>query len=328
MSQDSNKIDSNKVTMDYPDPGVGQSEVNSRHLDPSEAIAVYQKIIAAKMGDVFAVDDQSQVISEAEFNNDDEAIGQKNLFINSSNNYDNSIVSSDDAPSEYLMINNGLQRDFGSDDNKVTNEINLKTKKKKSKKRNSQKLKLQIAHQTSGRVRMKIASAKGNPELLKKISETFGVIPGIERVSVNSVTGSIILHYDAESRLVNEKLAKNMISHGHSAMPGSEIDELARKIESEAEFLAQRSEAARIVVDLFKKLDREIKLATNNLIDLKIVLGVGVIGLTILEMGANAATPVWLTLAIFTFNHFVELRQSTEEEESLPIMAPVIFKHA
>jgi hypothetical protein len=44
-------------------------------------------------------------------------------------------------------------------------------------------------------------------------------------------------------------------------------------------------------------------------------------------MGANAATPVWLTLAIFTFNHFVELRQSTEED-SLPIMAPVIFKHA
>jgi hypothetical protein len=53
-----------------------------------------------------------------------------------------------------------------------------------------------------------------------------------------------------------------------------------------------------------------------------------VIALTILEMGANAATPVWLTLAIFTFNHFVELRQSNEEEESLPIMAPVIFKHA
>jgi hypothetical protein len=327
MSQDSKKIYFNKVTTEYPDPGIGQPEINNSQLDPSEAIAVYQKIIAAKMGDIFAVDDQSQVISESEFNTEDETIGHGNLLANSLSNYGNTTVSTDDAQSEYLMINNGSQREFSSEDNKVNNANNFKNKKKKSKKRNSQKLKLQIAHQTSGRVRMKIASAKGNPELLKKISETFGVIPGIERVSVNSVTGSIILHYDAESRLVNEKLAKNMISHGHSAMPGSEIDELARKIESEAEFLAQRSEAARIVVDLFKKLDREIKLATNNLIDLKIVLGVGVIGLTILEMGANAATPVWLTLAIFTFNHFVELRQSTEED-SLPIMAPVIFKHA
>ena len=136
MSQDSNKTDSNKVTMDYPDPGVGQPEVNSRHLDPSEAIAVYQKIIAAKMGDVFAVDDQSQVVSKSEFNTDDETVGKKNQFISSFTNYDNSIISSDDAPSEYLMINNGLQRDFGSDDNKAINEINSKNKKKKSKKMN------------------------------------------------------------------------------------------------------------------------------------------------------------------------------------------------
>lgn len=325
MSQDSKKFNLSKVNTEYPDPGVDQPEINNNQLGPSEAIAVYQKIIAAKMGDVFAVVDQSQVISEPEFKADDEIIGQENLLTDSLSRYDNPIVFGDDTPSEYLMINNGSQREFGSEDN---NEINIKNKKKKTKKRSSQKLKLQIAHQTSGRVRMKIASAKGNPELLKKISETFGVIPGIERVSVNSVTGSIILHYDTDSRLVNEKLAKNMMSQGHSAMPGSEIDELARKIETEAEFLAQRSEAARIVVDLFKKLDKEIKLATNNLIDLKIVLGVGVIGLTILEYGANAATPVWLTLAIFTFNHFVELRQSNEEDESLPIMAPVIFKHA
>lgn len=39
------------------------------------------------------------------------------------------------------------------------------------------KLKLSIAHQVPGRVRMKIPSAKGNTELLQQISETFAVIP-------------------------------------------------------------------------------------------------------------------------------------------------------
>ena len=43
---------------------------------------------------------------------------------------------------------------------------------------------------------MKVASAKGKPELLKQIGETFGTIPGFERVSVNPATGSVVLHYD------------------------------------------------------------------------------------------------------------------------------------
>ena len=323
MSQDQKKNDFDKEQAEFSNSSIAQSEITYNQLDPLEAIAVYQKIIASKMGDVFAVDSQSQIISETEIKTEGDSSLDENMRISSSSSND-SFIDIGESHSQQISISNNL--DNGYDAN--NNEINSKSKKKKSKKKNSQKLKLQIAHQTSGRVRMKIASAKGNPELLKKISETFGVIPGIERVSVNSVTGSIILHYDSNSRLVDEKLAKNMLSQGHGTMPGSEIDELARKIESEAEFLAQRSEAARMVVDLFKKLDREIKLATNNLIDLKIVLAVGVIGLTILEMGANAATPVWLTLAIFTFNHFVELRQSSEDEESLPVMAPVIFKHA
>jgi hypothetical protein len=40
------------------------------------------------------------------------------------------------------------------------------------------KLKLQIAHQVPGRVRMKIPSAKGNPALLQEIGDAFGKIPG------------------------------------------------------------------------------------------------------------------------------------------------------
>ena len=37
---------------------------------------------------------------------------------------------------------------------------------------------------------MKFPAGKGNPELLKQISEVFGVIPGIEEVTVNPTTGS------------------------------------------------------------------------------------------------------------------------------------------
>ena len=194
-----------------------------------------------------------------------------------------------------------------------------KAAKKKTKKKSKKIHKLQIAHQTVGRVRMKLPSAKGDPEFLREVAETFSVIPGIQQVDVNPITGSIILRYDDENKYFNEKLAQNLllINTQQSRMIGSEYDELAKKIEKEAEYLAQRSELARAVVDFFKQLDREIKVATYNVIDLKIILAVGALGLMIFEIGATAATPVWLTLSIFTFNHFIELRNPESESDMI-----------
>jgi hypothetical protein len=197
----------------------------------------------------------------------------------------------------------------------------------KKKKKKAQKLKLQIAHRTAGRVRMKISGAKGNPDVLREVAENFRIIPGIEQIAINPVTGSIILHYDEDNqKAFNDRLTRSMMAHGGSSMLGSEFEELARKIENEAEFLAQRSEAARAIVSFFKQMDRDIKVTTHNVVDLKIVLAVGVIGLTIFEVGAHAATPVWLTLSIFTFNHFLELRAPAEEGEPAVAMAPVVLK--
>jgi len=89
--------------------------------------------------------------------------------------------------------------------------------------------------------------------------------------------------------------------------PSNEIDEIARKLEDEAEFLAEHSQIARAVVDFFKDLDVRVKAASGNVIDLKIVLAIGIIGFTVLEVGASAATPVWVTLVIFSLNHFIEM---------------------
>ena len=46
------------------------------------------------------------------------------------------------------------------------------------------KMKLQIAHQVPGRIRMKVPSVKTNPELAEQIKQTFSVIPGIDQVTV------------------------------------------------------------------------------------------------------------------------------------------------
>jgi hypothetical protein len=168
------------------------------------------------------------------------------------------------------------------------------------------KLHLKVEHQVRGRIRIKIPAGKGNAELLEEIKETFGAIPGIERITVNPTTGSVVLHYDEDRHDEFHDDFQQHLPPVHRP-PSNEIDEIARKLEDEAEFLAEHSQIARAVVDFFKELDVRVKAASGNVIDLKIVLAIGIIGFTVLGVGASAATPVWVTLVIFSLNHFIEM---------------------
>jgi hypothetical protein len=184
------------------------------------------------------------------------------------------------------------------------------------------KIKIKIAHQVPGRIRMKVAGAKGNPEQLEEIRQTFGLIPGIEGVDVNPDTGSIILRYDPDQHDDFHAGFHHHCNHHHGHLDGlrrpptNEIDALASKIEQEAEFLAAHSESARAVVDFCKRADKEIKVATGNMLDLKMVLAIGVVGFTIFEVGATAATPVWVTLTLFGLNHFIEMQAEQLEAQA------------
>ena len=197
---------------------------------------------------------------------------------------------------------------------------------KKKKKKKKLKLGMKIEHQTAGRVRMKVAAGKGNPELLQQIGETFAGIPGIERVTANPTTGSLVLHYDHKQHESVHRNLRGRIDNQGYAPPPTQYDELASRIEREAEFLAEHSRTAKTIVHICKRFDREIKLRTHNVVDLKIGLAGTIIGLTLLELGATAATPVWLTLGVFTLNHFVELQQHSDLEEKVDRQAPVVLK--
>ncbi|WP_024516189.1 HMA2 domain-containing protein [Bradyrhizobium sp. Tv2a-2] len=174
-------------------------------------------------------------------------------------------------------------------------------------------MKVQIAHQVPGRIRLKVPKVKENPELIEQIRQMFNVIPGIEQVTVNPTTGSVVLHYDTDR---HDQFHGHLQHHtgGHDKPPNNEIDSLANKIEQEAEYLAEHSHTAKIVVDYFKDFDRQIKIATGNVIDLKIVLAAGIAGFTIFEVGATAATPVWVTLSIFALNHMIQANMGEDDD--------------
>lgn len=177
---------------------------------------------------------------------------------------------------------------------------------------------VQIAHQMPGRVRFKIPMARDNPELLEQIRQAFADIPGLQQTRVKPDAGSIVLIYDPNETAAFEA---QLMQHWTCVMPlmprrppkrrelpGDEFARVTRKIEAEAELLAGHSHSARVIVDFFKEMDREIKTLTNNAIDLKIVLALALAVATFAGIGATAATPMWITLALFALNHFIEMQ--------------------
>lgn len=168
--------------------------------------------------------------------------------------------------------------------------------------------KMQLAHHTPGRVRMKIPSAKGDHEALAQIAKSFAGVVGVESVEVNPTTGSLLLKYDSDRHVdMNAHLGATL---GEDYKPpDTELDKLTDSIAREAEFLAQHSHTAAMIVDFFTRLDQEIKRRSHNYIDLKIIAAAIIIVGTVFEVGTAAATPVWLTLVVFSVNHMVQLHQ-------------------
>jgi hypothetical protein len=78
-------------------------------------------------------------------------------------------------------------------------------------------------------------------------------------------------------------------------------------LEKEAEFLSSHSHLAKVVFDALRKFDIGLKKATDNNVDLKVLTPLALAVYAFMELGLEAATPVWLTLGVFSFNHFVTL---------------------
>jgi hypothetical protein len=174
-----------------------------------------------------------------------------------------------------------------------------------------------VAHHAKGRLRVRVPSAKGNPAALEKIKKSMEALDGVREIHVNAITGSITIHYDPKKHAEFHKHLSGKGEHKkHMEMPPppalTEIDEMAEQLEKEAEYLSKHSHTAKALFDLIRQFDHQLKKATGNQVDLKVITPLGLAVYAFLELGFEAATPVWLTLTVFSFNHFVELHTHHE----------------
>jgi Zn-dependent membrane protease YugP len=168
-----------------------------------------------------------------------------------------------------------------------------------------------IAHHVPGRMRIRVGGGKHNPHLLEKVRGRICELDGVSQIDVNSTTGSLVVHYRSRHpRQFESEIAEHGSSTGafQLALPQvGEAGEIWGAVEQEAKFLAAHSQLARTVVQGTKQLDVVVKIATDNNVDLKVLIPLGLAVFSFIYLGTDVATPLWISLGIFSFNSFVSL---------------------
>jgi hypothetical protein len=169
-----------------------------------------------------------------------------------------------------------------------------------------------VVHHIPGRLRVRLPHSSRRPDILRDLHGFISGLGGVREVVINPMTGSILVHYEPESAEEVEKLLARGASSGwETPLELSDVDELADRIEREADFLAAHSELALHIVKGVKALNTAVREASGNAVDLKVLLPAGLAVWAFYKHGAAASTPMWLSLAIFAIHSFLALHRPT-----------------
>jgi hypothetical protein len=165
-----------------------------------------------------------------------------------------------------------------------------------------------IVHHVPGRMRIRVHGAKHNPKMFDRLKGALSHTDGITRIDTNRDTGSMVIHYRNKRP---EQFMHELIQHGQSTqhfdLEIGQAGEMWAAIQKEATFLAAHSELARSVVNETVRMDQAVKRATDNTVDLKVLVPLGLAVVSFLYIGTDVATPLWISLGVFSFNSFVAL---------------------
>lgn len=68
-----------------------------------------------------------------------------------------------------------------------------------------------VVHHTSGRLRFKIPSKKGDPDYFMGICKNLSEVEGVTKVVGNPETGSVVIHYNFDTEKIKELMLENGI---------------------------------------------------------------------------------------------------------------------
>lgn len=159
--------------------------------------------------------------------------------------------------------------------------------------------KAHISHQTSGRLRIRIPSQKGNAPYFASLKERFSSFPGIQKIEVNPLTGSVLVLHQIDLKQIDFKMISDY----------TEQSGLFRFEQSKhsAGSVSQR------VVETFQDANRKVEKFTGGEVDLPTLSFVGLLGVGLFSMArGKAAAPTWHVAFWYALNIFLSSQKNKE----------------
>jgi len=126
------------------------------------------------------------------------------------------------------------------------------------------------------------------------------LIDGVKSMSVNPLTGGVLLEYDPDmidvGQLIELGRAARIIGTDLNAADSDELVSLLRP-----------SEAAQWIIGSFARLNLDVSRLTTGLFDLKVLIPLGLLGLSLSRslIGGKRAPAPWYTLLWYSYSMFM-----------------------
>lgn len=168
--------------------------------------------------------------------------------------------------------------------------------------------KAHISHQTSGRLRIRIPSQKGNAAYFASLKERFSSFPGIQKIEVNPLTGSVLILHQIDLKQIDFKMISDY----------TEQSGLFRfeQLNHSAGSVSQR------VVETFQDVDRKVEKFTGGEVDLPTLSFVGLLGIGLWGMArGKTAAPAWHVAFWYALNIFLNSQKNKEVKKAQAVQS-------
>jgi hypothetical protein len=158
-----------------------------------------------------------------------------------------------------------------------------------------------IAHASSGRLRIRIPSQRGNLAALKSQGDQLAACPGILSIEVNPGTGSILLLHQTTVREIAEYArSRNVLS-----------------FEAPASAKAPSAELRRNLDETFKIIDHQIKDLTSGDMDLSgFAVAALVVAGSVQLLSGNAGSIPWFAAYWYAYHLYSKTKEGDKKDKS------------
>lgn len=174
-----------------------------------------------------------------------------------------------------------------------------------------------IAHAMPGRLRLKVAGIRNNPEFAADLRQRLATIPAVQDIEVNVGTGSVIIRYDATT-LATDDSVRTLTASLATIFPDIDLSQvdLSALLSANGSAAATAPVVASSIRAFFTQVNENIDTATGGTADLRTLLPLLLFGLGIRSLFKTdkPRIPTWYDFLWFALGTYFMLNPKPGEK--------------